>query len=336
MDDGLKTVRVKGKAREASGLLAVTSRRLLEARGWDAAFWTVLDEGRVEAAIVLIGRVGRDWTLECPSFAEQRRETTDGEALARHGEHVYVFGSHFGGAGGLDGKRAFAARFREDDLVAGDAKHVALEVRHDDFNLHRSVNDALLDSGVSLLPIRKKARRDLIKKAIEAGDGGRIRSGDFPLNVEGIAFRPDGSLLVGLRCPAAAAGCPIVVEIAGYAESFGGPLPPVSAVWKLSDVRAKDAAVGIRDLEAEPDGVKFSLIAGGLDREVLRKKDRGDAGFTHWRATIPAPGASRVRCKRVRRLPDEVERIEGVARGPDGKYVYLSDDETGVILLVSD
>jgi hypothetical protein len=336
MGDGLKTVRVKGSAGEASGLVAVTSHRLLEDRGWDAAFWTVLDEGPVEAAIVLIGRAAGDWTLERPSFAAQPRETADGEALARHGEHVYVFGSHFGGARGLDAKRAFVARYREDDLAPRGAENVTLAVWHDDFELHRIINDALLGAGIALLPIRKRAREDLIEQAIERGSAGRVRPGDFPLNVEGIAFHPDGSLLVGLRCPAALPGHPLAVEIGGYAQSFGGRLPPVNAVWEFDDVTAKGAAVGIRDLEAEPDGVTFSLIAGGLDKEVLRKKDRGHAGFAHWRAAIPTPGVKPARAERVRKFPDAVVRVEGVARDRGGEYVYLCDDEDGVVLLVAD
>ena len=334
MGDGLTVIRVRGRAREASGLLAVTSRPLLEARGWDAAFWTVLDEGPVEQATMLIGRSAGDWTLEYPDFAVQPRKTADGEALARHREHVYVFGSHFGGKSGLDAKRAFAARFREDDLVAADAEQVALEVWHDDFELHRSVNDALARSGVELLPIRKKAREQFIEQALKTG-GGRIRDDDVPLNIEGIAFRPSGDLVLGLRCPVTEDGHPIVVELAGYAQNFGGELPPVSGVWTLGTVRAKDAAVGIRDLEAETDGETFSLIAGGLDKEVLRKKDRRNAGFAHWQATIPArQDDSPVPCRFVRELPEDVERIEGVARDPDGGYVYLSDDEKRVVLLV--
>lgn len=87
---------VRGSAREASGLLAVADRRLLEARGWDAAFWSVLDEERVEEGIVLLGRDASGWTLELPRFAPSPVKTGDGEALARHADHVYVFGSHFG------------------------------------------------------------------------------------------------------------------------------------------------------------------------------------------------------------------------------------------------
>jgi hypothetical protein len=335
MSDGLKVVRLKGEAREASGLLTVASRALLGARGWDAAFWTVLDEGPVEQATVLIGRSDGDWTLEHPDFAAQVRKTADGEALARHGEHVYVFGSHFGGKDGLESKRAFAARFREEDLVSRDAEPVALEVWHDDFALHRSVNDALARDGVKLLPIRNEAREQFIGQAIKAGYDGRIREDDVPLNIEGIAFRPDGNLLLGLRCPATEDGHPIVVELPGYAQRFGADLPPVSGVWTLEAVHAEDAAVGIRDLEAEPDGVTLSLIAGGLDKEVLRKKDRRNAGFAHWQATIPArQDDSPVPCRFVRELPEDVERIEGVARDPDGGYVYLSDDEKRVVLLV--
>lgn len=314
----MKRVEVAGDAREASGLVAVTSPVLLDAHGWDQAYWTALDEGPVEQAIVLIGHGAAGWELDRPSFPRQPDRTADAEALARFGNHVYVFGSHFGGRDGIDRKRAFAARFSEDDLVG------SLEVWRDDFEWHRAVNDAL--AGISLLKIKDRARENFIERAVDRG-GGRIRRGDWPINVEGAAFKPNGTLLLGLRCPASRAKHPIVVEIPGYPDAFGEPLPPVSGVWELRDVLAP-AVVGIRDLEAE-DAETFSLIAGGLDAEVLRDRDRGNAGFVHWRATIP-PGTA----ERVRSLPDGVKRVEGLARSPKGGYVYLCDDETGIVLYV--
>ena len=80
-------------AREASGLLA--------AAGSGEAYWSVLDEQRVEDSIVLIGRSGTatgGWQLERMTgrFRAPDVRTSDGEALARHDGFVYVVGSHFG------------------------------------------------------------------------------------------------------------------------------------------------------------------------------------------------------------------------------------------------
>ncbi len=49
MDHELASIDLDLAPNEASGLLPVADRPLLEAHGWDQAFWVVLDEGAVEA-----------------------------------------------------------------------------------------------------------------------------------------------------------------------------------------------------------------------------------------------------------------------------------------------
>ncbi len=62
--------------------------------------------------------------------------TEDGEALAHHDGWVYVFGSK---AGPLRPRRAFVARFREQDAARGTPP---VQVVRNRLRLHRAVNDA--------------------------------------------------------------------------------------------------------------------------------------------------------------------------------------------------
>jgi hypothetical protein len=317
----LNPVELNTDAREASGLLA--------AAGDAEAYWSVLDEERVEDAVVLIGRSDAGWRLDrmAGRFGPAAVRTSDGEALARHDGFVYVAGSHFGSEDdGLQARRAFFARFRE--AAADD-----LELWRAPFALHRLVNDAVRERGIELFPISDGARGDFI----HATDDGDVAAGDWPLNVEGVAFRPDGSLLVGLRSPVSAAGHPLVVELGGFAAAFGSRLPPVTAIWILDGAGSRAAPTGVRDLEAEPEPDTFSVLTGCLDGELLRRADRESTpDFEHWTVKLPAGGAGGpVAPEPVRTLPRELRRVEGVARRPDGGYVYVTDDEARVTLLLS-
>ena len=324
-------------AREASGLLA--------AAGSGEAYWSVLDEQRVEDSIVLIARsdtAAAGWQLERVTgrFRAPDLRTSDGEALARHDGFVYVVGSHFGSEDdGLQARRAFVARFREADVVERPGAGVDLEVWRSPFALHRLINDALRDRAIELFPISDDARRAFIDAT--AADGhDDVLAGDWPVNVEGVAFRPDGSLLVGLRSPVSAAGDPLVVELGGFAAAFppGSELPPVTGIWVVERVGERASPAGIRDLEAEPDGEALSVITGCMDRELLRRRDREQTpDFKHWTVRLPRGGAGGVLTPTlVQSFPPELQRLEGVARRPDGGYVYMTDDEDRVTILVAD
>ncbi len=124
----LHTVDLDLHPNEASDLLPVESDELLRARGWDLAFWTVLDEGCVEDSIAVIGHTRAAspeddaWEIVRPRFrvTDNAGRTEDAEACTRLDGWVYLVGSQYGSkAGPLETKRAFLARFRESDL-AGD------------------------------------------------------------------------------------------------------------------------------------------------------------------------------------------------------------------------
>jgi hypothetical protein len=317
----LNAVELNTDAREASGLLA--------AAGSTEAYWGVLDDERIEDAIVLIRRSDDDWQLDRMTgrFSPADVRTSDGEALARHDGFVYVAGSHFGSEDdGLQARRAFFARFREAGVDG-------LQVWRNPFALHRLVNDAVRERGIELFPISDEARQSFI----HATDDDDIAAGDWPINVEGVAFRPDGSLLVGLREPVSAAGDPLLVELGGFATAFGTQLPPVTRIWILEGVGTRAAPAGVRDLEAEPGGETLSVLTGCLDRELLRREDREvTPDFKHWSVSLPPGGAGDpLAPELVRSLPAELSRVEGVARRPDGGCVYMTDDDDRVTLLFS-
>lgn len=315
-------------AREASGLLAAARD--------PEAYWSVLDEERVEDAIVLIGRSDAGWRLGRTTgrFSPVDVRTSDGEALARHDGFVYVAGSHFGTEeAGLQARRAFVARFREADVEGRPGQPVDLQVWRSPFALHRLVNDAVSERGIERFPISDDAQRDFIR----ATDDDDVAADDWPLNVEGIAFRSDGSLLVGLRSPASAAGDPLLVELGGFATAFGSQLPPVTGIWILEGAGSRAAPAGVRDLEAEPEEDTFSVITGCLDGELLRRADRKvTPDFKHWTFSLPPGGAGGPIAPRlVLSIPPELGRVEGVARRKDGGYVYVTDDEERVTLLLT-
>ncbi len=68
-NDGLHRLELNLHPNEASGLLTVEDESLLEAHGWELAFWAVLDEGEIEDCVAVIGhRRGADisegWEIE--------------------------------------------------------------------------------------------------------------------------------------------------------------------------------------------------------------------------------------------------------------------------------
>jgi hypothetical protein len=147
--------------------------------------------------------------------------------LARHDGWVYVFGSHFGSkTGPLRPRRAFIARFAE-------AERPVLQVVRHRFALHRAVNEALrglTQDGhprVHTLFIEEALRRGQAKSKQWVRD---LQLGDHPINVEGAAFTAAGTVLLGLRWPVSVAGEPLIVEVAGVPEMFGGQPRPLAVV----------------------------------------------------------------------------------------------------------
>jgi hypothetical protein len=342
---------------EASGLLVVEHQPILDSHGWDRAFWVVLDEGVVERCIAVIGHrrgapIDDGWgidRLRANPLANAGR-TEDCEALARHDGWVYVLGSQFGSKGGpLQPKRGFVARFREDAVRPGPrGPSVDLQVSRPQFALHRLINDAFAEHGVDLVPLGPRSRAAFIDATIKRGRDrdkrwvGQIRQGDYPLNVEGAAFRPDGTLLFGLRFPTTANGRPILVELEGVQTLFGEGTgaPSVLGFWALDAVGRDGDMAGVRDLTVRDD--ELHVVTGNLDaREkgsiILEDYPGGaETVSTHWSLPLPPPHAPRrngscavLAAERVREFPD-LPRIEGISSDPGGTFFYVSDEDEGV------
>jgi hypothetical protein len=68
-DDVLQRLELNLHPNEASGLLTVEDEPLLEAQGWELAFWAVLDEGEIEDCVAIIGHqrgadISDGWEIE--------------------------------------------------------------------------------------------------------------------------------------------------------------------------------------------------------------------------------------------------------------------------------
>lgn len=344
---------------EASGLLIVENGALLDAHGWDLAFWVVLDEGSVDRCVALVGHrrgaSGSDlddgWEIErlraTPRSVGEAKKTEDCEALARRDGRVYVFGSHFGSKGGpLEPKRGFVARFREADVLhATDEPAAEIEVSRPAFVLHRLVNDAFLDHGVDPVPLGDGCRQAFIAETVKLGEkkgkrwSGLVRPDDWPLNVEGATFRPDnGNLLLGLRYPTAADGRPLLVEIAAIERLFepGEAAPEVVGFWTLDAVGRGGEMAGVRDLTFVGD--ELHAVTGDLDSggkvSVLLQDYPGGRGTvsTHWRAKLPGDRSSGdIEAEPVREFPG-LPRVEGIAGTKEGRFFYVVDEDAGVHL----
>jgi hypothetical protein len=338
---------------EASGLLAIEDEPLLEAHGWEYGFWAVLDEGRVEDCVAAIGHergAGIDEGWEIDRFHAEPKgdvgKTEDSEAIARYDGWVYVFGSHFGSKDGpLQPKRGFVARFREDEIkYAFEDPAVGMEIYRDSFALHRLINDALKEDGPPLIPLGPESRKALIEGTIERGEeknkgwAGLVREGDYPLNFEGAAFRPGGTLLLGLRFPTSAEGHPVLVEIEGIERLFepGAGMPSVRGFWTVDAVGRDGEMAGVRDLALAGD--ELHLVTGNIDSRkggsvLIKDYPPGRATVaTHFRCTLPETQNSvHLKADFVREFPG-LPRVEGIAVTDDGRFFYVTDEDEGVHL----
>ncbi|HEX2182273.1 MAG TPA: hypothetical protein VHH10_08300 [Rubrobacteraceae bacterium] len=356
-EDGLQRLELNLHPNEASGLLAVEDEALLEAHGWELAFWAVLDEGEIEDCVAVIGHrddagMGEGWEIE-RLHAEPTGDagkTEDAEAVTRHDGWIYIFGSHFGGKDGpLQPKRGFVARFREAE-VGHTTKDPAMrmEISRPSFLLHRLVNDALKEDAPELVTLGPNSHRALIEATIERGErenkrwAGLVREDDYPINVEGAAFRQDGSLLLGLRFPVSAEGHPILVELEGIERLFdpGDGPPEVRGFWTVEAVGREGEIAGVRDLAllSTADGEEIHLVTGNVDSRdkdsVLIQDYPGGRHTvaTHFRCTLPPDAHSgALKGEFVREFPD-LPRVEGIAIAGGGRFFYVTDEDEGVHL----
>lgn len=340
----LRTVDLDLHPNEASDLTRIEDAGILSAHGWDTAFWTVLDEGPVEDSVGVIGHTrGRDdhWEVVRPRLRPNRYggKTEDAEVCARHDGLIYVIGSHYGSkAGPLEARRAWLARFREGDFASGLADHAAeLRIVKNRFRLHRAVNDALVAFGPELRPVADPVRERFIERTRrKAGKRrrARINPTDVPINVEGAAFRPGGTLVLGLRYPVSVEGHPILVELSGIDAMLDDEraAPVVRRFWVLEGAGSRRLPVGIRALTRA--GAEFHAIVGSLDSEdpksALVDGDRrgADARCAHYRFRLGSGAGGGVTGELVRRFP--LKNVEGIAVGRDGRSFYVTDEDDRV------
>jgi hypothetical protein len=345
-DHELATIDLDLAPNEASGLLPVADRPLLDAHGWDEGFWVVLDEGPVDVSVAVVGHaagaeIDAGWSIERlhAGIEGEQVKTEDAEAIARHDGWIYVFGSQFGKKDGpLQPKRSFVARFREAEV-----RHVVeppaapLTVTRPPFLLHRLVNDALGDGGPEPVRLGPRSHQAFVVATRERGRK-QVRDGDLPLNVEGAVFREDGSLLLGLRFPTAADGRPLLVDLDGIQRLFepGGRRPKVRGFWVLDAVGRDGTMAGVRDMTLHDD--ELHVVTGNIDaREkgsvLLEDYPEGAHTMaTHWRCPLPAGRRSgHLAAERVREFPD-LSAIEGIAVDDLGHAFYVSDEDEGVVV----
>ena len=354
-DDDLHQLELNLQPNEASGLLTVEDEPLLEAHRWDLAFWVVLDEGRIEDCVGVIGHrrgmsIDDGWEID-RFHAEptgDKGKTEDAEAITRHDGWIYAFGSHFGSKDGpLQPKRGFVARFKEAEVEhAFQDPAVKMEVSRRSFVLHRLINDALKAFGPELVPLGSHSREALIEATIRRGKeegkkwAGLVREGDYPINIEGAAFRESGALLLGLRFPTAADGRPILIEIDDIERLFGNEeeLPEVRGFWVVDAVGREGEMAGVRDLALlrKSSGEELHLVTGNVDSRdkhsvLIQDYPGGEHTVaTHFRSMLPhAP--SPLRAEFVRDFPS-LPRVEGIAVTDDRDFFYVTDEDEGVYL----
>ncbi|MGK5675830.1 hypothetical protein ACSNOB_23660 [Micromonospora sp. URMC 106] len=329
---------------EASDLLPVRSAALLRAYGARRGFWTVLDEGPVERCLALLLERDDGWVahhVTADAGAENGR-TEDGEALAHHDGWVYVFGSHFGSKGGpLRPRRAFVARFREDDAAGGT---LPVRVVRNRFRLHRAVNDALLKAAFTPLPPGERVRARFIGETVARGTArskgwvSRLVPDDLPLNVEAAAFTPAGTVLLGLRFPVTVDGEPILVELTGVPGMFDPTpsWPEAAGAYVLTGVTPPGALAGFRAIAPTSDG-GYAAVVGSIDAlgkgSVLLDDHPTGGDVTSRHVRFPAPGDGHL-------VPGELvadlapfHHVEGLAE-LDGHTFYVTDEDHRVALWV--
>ncbi|HET7270665.1 MAG TPA: hypothetical protein VFI90_06210 [Rubrobacter sp.] len=358
-EDGLFQMDLNLHPNEASGLLTIGDGALLREHSWDLGFWAVLDEGEIEDCVAAIGHrrdspMDEGWEIERlrARVVGDAGKTEDAEAITRDDStgYVYILGSHFGGkAGPLQPKRGFVARFRESDVgsVTEDPA-MNLEVSRRSFALHRLVNDAFKKSDLDLIPLGEQSYKALIAATIERGEkekkkwSGLIREDDYPINIEGAAFREGGTLLLGLRFPTAADGRPILVELAGIDRLFerSDAFPEVLGFWIANAVGRNGEIAGVRDLALLKTGAgeELHLVTGNIDsrdkQSVLVQDYPGgrETVATHFRCLLPQDAHSgSLEAEFVREFPS-LPRVEGIAITPEGRVFYVTDEDEGVHL----
>lgn len=334
---------------EASGLLTIEDGPLLEAHDWEYGFWVVMDEAEAEYCVGAIGHkrgagVDEGWEIDRlhaePRFIGPEGETEDAEAVARHDGWIYIFGSQHGGKRGpVNPEEAWVARFREEDVShAFDDPAVKMEIARTDLVLHRVINDALKEFGPELLPQGPATYEAFVTRSREdEGLADLVLEDDVTINIEGTAFRDDGSVLIGLRYPVEAEGRPLLVDVEGIECLFEKDgIPKVTGFTWVDAIGREGTVAGFRDLAIVGD--ELHLVTGNIDSKqkssvVLEDHPGGRYTVaTHFRCKLPDTGSSGLlEAEFVREFPN-LPRVEGIAVTDDGNFFYVTDEDEGVHL----
>jgi len=337
---------------ETSALLSVKNPALLAAQGWETAFWTVSDEARAEACLALIGHSKSPPTpdgweaLKVTAQAPGAAKSDDAEALCRHGDSIYLVGSHFGKkAGPLQPKRHFLARFLESAAVAaGTDVEVELEVVVDAFRLHQAINEALRRSAIPLIACTEAETKAFITETLDEARKDkepwldRLTPADRPINIEGAAFLPSGALLLGLRYPVTAAGHPILVAIDNVEALFDPAKgePSVARIWTVDNEGNAAAPAGIRAISRIDN--TLHVLTGNLDSDpdrsaILEAHPEGQKAVSaHYMFPAPSPEAAAIRADLVRQFPG-YQDVEGIAFAADAHVFYVRDRKDEIAVL---
>ena len=225
---------------------------------------------------------------------------------------------------------------------------MGMEIARRSFLVHRLINDALEAHGPDLVPLGEASRKALIEATIRRGERGNkkwaglVREGDYPINIEGAAFRSSGRLLLGLRFPVAADGRPVLVELEGIEHLFepGGEPPEVLGFWVVGAVGREGDIAGVRDLTLldTAGGEELHLVTGNVDSRdkdsVLLQDYPGGRHTvaTHFRCILPPDEHSGLLdAGFVREFPT-LPRVEGIAIADGGRIFYVTDEDEGVHL----
>ena len=201
--------------------------------------------------------------------------------------------------------------------------------------------------GNDLIPLGKQAYKALIDATIKRGKeekkkwSGLVREDDYPINIEGAAFRRDGSLLLGLRFPTSADGRPLLVQLEGINRLFEeNGHPEVLGFWTVDAVGKGGDIAGVRDLALHDTGddEELHLVTGNVDsrdkQSVLVQDYPGgrETVATHFRCPM-AQGAhsGELKGQFVREFPS-LPRVEGLAIADNDRAYYVTDEDEGVHL----
>lgn len=339
----LTTIHLKKGPYEASALTPCHNPTVLHRHGFDRAFWLVLDEGRVEHSIGLLGhregaKLAKKWKLKVLDARPlQDIKTDDAECLAAHDGWLYVLGSHFGKkAGPLQARRQFVARFQESAL---DSKvHKAkcpLDIARRPFLLHRAINDGLRRSDLDLIPLGPHAREAYLENTLrQAFDKDRdwgplVDVEDWPINIEGLSFVGEHAL-VGLRFPVTRNGEPILIRIDGLLHLFedDGEPPIADRAWALKDVGSRAYSAGVRGLEQVGEDLHVLTGPIGTARKdsALVKDYPGSKQVKckHWRLPLAALDETSPTTPQLVREFERRDYVEGIARSEQA-WFYVSD-----------